>query len=154
MRVLIQRVTSASVSVDGQTVGAIDHGLVLLVGVGHEDAGADADALAEKIVHLRIFNDAEGKFNRSLLDVGGSALVVSQFTLYADARRGRRPSFTGAAPPQHAESLCDQFVDRLQQLGVPHVAGGRFGAAMHVEIHNDGPVTIWLDSTELRVRRN
>ena len=154
MRVLLQRVTSASVTVDGQIVGAIEHGLVLLVGVGHDDTGADVDALADKIVHLRIFNDAEGKFNRSLLDVEGSALVVSQFTLYADARKGRRPSFSGAAPPQHAEPLCDQFVDRLQQLGVPHVAGGRFGAAMHVEIHNDGPVTISLDSAELLVRKN
>ncbi|MEE9212572.1 MAG: D-aminoacyl-tRNA deacylase, partial [Phycisphaeraceae bacterium] len=113
MRVLLQRVGKGSVSVDGSVVGRIGHGLVMLVGVGRDDTEADADKLADKSVHLRIFNDEQGKFNRSLLDVGGGALVVSQFTLYADARRGRRPSFTDAAPPERAAPLCDYFADRL-----------------------------------------
>ncbi len=149
MRVLLQRVSKGSVSVDGSVVGRIGHGLVMLVGVGRDDTEADADKLAEKSVHLRIFNDEQGKFNRSLLDVGGGALVVSQFTLYADARRGRRPSFTDAAPPERAAPLCDYFADRLRSLGVANVATGTFGAKMAVEVHNDGPVTIWLDTAEL-----
>jgi len=149
MRVLLQRVTAGSVSVDGKVVGQIGHGYVLLVGVGHGDDETNADRLAEKIVHLRVFNDEAGKFNRSLLDVGGGALVISQFTLFADARKGRRPSFTDAARPELAKPLCDYFADRLRALGVTRVETGEFGAAMHVEIHNDGPVTIWLDSREL-----
>lgn len=149
MRVLLQRVSKGSVSVDGSVVGRISHGLVMLVGVGRDDTEADADKLAEKSVHLRIFNDEQGKFNRSLLDVGGGALVVSQFTLYADARRGRRPSFTDAASPERAAPLCDYFVNRLRRLGVANVATGTFGAMMAVEVHNDGPVTIWLDTAEL-----
>ncbi len=149
MRVLLQRVTESSVSVDGETVGSIGRGLVLLVGVGEQDTAAQANRLAEKIVHLRIFNDEAGKFNLSLLDVEGEALVVSQFTLYADARKGRRPSFTAAARPDVAQPLCDHFAEQLRRLGVKHVATGTFGAMMSVQIHNDGPVTIWLDSDDL-----
>ena len=135
--------------VDGRTVGRIDHGLVLLLGVGACDTQAHADKLADKVVNLRIFNDDDGKFNRSLLDVGGEALVVSQFTLYANARKGRRPSFTDAAAPDIASPLCDYFVQRLRTLGVRHVAAGVFAAHMDVQIHNDGPVTIWLDTEDL-----
>lgn len=146
MRVLLQRVSEASVSVDGRVVGEIGAGLVLLLGAGQNDTETQADKLADKIVHLRIFNDDEGKFNRSLMDVGGDALVVSQFTLFADVKRGRRPSFTDAARPEIAAPLCDYFIERLRALGVKKVAQGRFGAAMQVAIHNDGPVTIWLDT--------
>ncbi len=149
MRVLLQRVTAGSVVVEGQTVGTVDHGYVALLGVGPGDTPELARKLAEKLVHLRVFNDEQGKFNRSLLDVAGGVLVVSQFTLYADARKGRRPSFTDAAPPDRARPLCDHFVQCLRALGVPRVETGQFGAHMQVEIHNDGPVTIWLDSAEL-----
>lgn len=149
MRVLLQRVTAANVSVDRQTIGEIGQGFVLLVGVGHDDTESEADQLAEKIVNLRIFNDDDEKFNRSLLDVEGGALVVSQFTLFADTRKGRRPSFEQAGRPDVAEPLCDYFAARLKSLGVQPVETGRFGAAMHVEIQNDGPVTIWLDSDDL-----
>jgi D-tyrosyl-tRNA(Tyr) deacylase len=149
MRVLLQRVTRGSVTVDGQITGQIGQGLVLLVGMGEGDSEAVVDRLAEKVANLRIFSDADGKFNLSLLDVGGGALVVSQFTLYADARKGRRPSFTNAAGPDLARPLCDRFAQRLRELGVPQVGCGVFGAHMDVEIHNDGPVTIWLDSAEL-----
>jgi len=145
----MQRVTSGSVAIDGQIVGAIEHGAVLLVGTGTDDTLAHVDKLANKVAHLRVFNDDEGKFNRSLLDVGGAVLVVSQFTLYADARRGRRPSFTDAARPDVAQPLIDAFVQRLRDLGVTDVQTGRFGASMQVTIHNDGPVTIWLDSDDL-----
>ncbi len=145
MRVLLQRVTRASVTVEGQVVGAIGPGLVMLVGAGQGDNAGQAAALAEKSAQLRIFNDQAGKFNLSLLDVGGEALVVSQFTLYADASRGRRPSFTGAARPEAAAPLVDAFAERLRGLGVKKVATGVFGASMLVEIHNDGPVTIWLE---------
>ncbi len=146
MRVLLQRVNRGSVTVDGQVTGAIEHGLVLLVGVGDGDTETHADRLADKVANLRIFNDDDGKFNRSLLDVGGGALVVSQFTLFADAKKGRRPSFIDAAPPEVAQPLCDYFADRLRAIGVNPVATGIFGAHMHVEIHNDGPVTIMLDT--------
>ena len=149
MRVLLQRVSKASVAVNGEVVGCIDQGLVLLVGAGQGDTQAQADRLADKVVHLRIFNDEQGKFNHSLLDVGGGALVVSQFTLYADSRKGRRPGFTDAAAPDLAEPLCDYFAEKLRHLGVKHVASGVFGANMAVEIHNSGPVTIWLDSDDL-----
>lgn len=152
MRLLLQRVTKASVTVDGQITGAVESGLVMLLGVGPGDTQADADRLAEKAVNLRIFCDEAGKFNRSLLDVGGGALVVSQFTLYADARKGRRPSFSDAAPPEVAKPLCDYFAHRLRDLGVTHIGTGVFGAHMLVEIHNDGPVTIWLDSAEIGPR--
>jgi len=130
--------------VDGDVVGAIGRGVVVLVGVTHDDAQAQADWLARKIAGLRIFEDREGKMNAGLLDVGGAALVVSQFTLYADARKGRRPSFTAAAPPETAEPLVDYFVQALRSHGVP-VETGVFGAYMLVEIHNDGPVTILLE---------
>jgi D-aminoacyl-tRNA deacylase len=149
MRVLLQRVERASVSVDGRQVGAIGQGLVLLVGIGPGDTEAAAAKLADKVAGLRIFSDAAGKFNLSLLDVHGGALVVSQFTLYADSRKGRRPSFSDAAPPEVARPLCEYFARQLAAAGVAPVATGEFGAHMHVEIHNDGPVTIWLDSAEL-----
>jgi D-tyrosyl-tRNA(Tyr) deacylase len=137
------------VTVDGETIGAAARGLVLLVGVTHGDGQAEARKLAQKVANLRIFEDEESKFNRSLLDVGGEALVISQFTLYADARKGRRPSFTDAARPEQAEPLVAQFAQALREAGVSHVATGKFGARMLVEIWNDGPVTIWLDTQEM-----
>ncbi|MFO7585541.1 MAG: D-aminoacyl-tRNA deacylase [Anaerolineales bacterium] len=144
MRALVQRVSYGKVSVEGQTVSEISNGLVILLGVGHGDGEAQAAWLAEKIANLRIFEDAEGKMNLSLRDVGGSALVVSQFTLYADSQKGRRPSFVNAALPDVAEPLVEKFAEMIRQQGVP--AGvGVFGAHMLVEIHNDGPVTIWLE---------
>jgi D-tyrosyl-tRNA(Tyr) deacylase len=144
MRVLLQRVREASVTVEGEVVGAIGQGFVALVGIGHADGEQQAAWLAKKVAGLRVFEDEDGKFNRSLLDVGGAALVVSQFTLYADSRKGRRPSFTDAAPPEVAEPLVARFADLLRAEGVP-VEMGVFGAMMLVEIHNDGPVTIWLE---------
>lgn len=149
MRLLLQRVTYGSVVVEGDIVGEIGVGLVVLVGTTHQDSETEATKLAQKVVNLRIFEDEEGKFNRSLLDVGGEVLVVSQFTLYADARKGRRPSFTEAARPEQAEPLITYFTEQLRSLGVPKVATGEFGASMQVTIHNQGPVTIWLDSAEL-----
>jgi D-tyrosyl-tRNA(Tyr) deacylase len=146
MRVVLQRVSSGAVRVGGEIVGAIDQGFVILVGVGHADGDEQAQWLARKIAGLRVFEDADGKFNRSLLDVGGGCLVVSQFTLYADARKGRRPSFTDAAPPEIAEPLIERFAGMLRQAGVERVEMGVFGALMQVEIHNDGPVTILLDT--------
>ncbi len=153
MRVVLQRVKRGSVHVDGELVGSVGQGFVLLVGVGHGDGEAQAQWLARKIAGLRIFEDEAGRFNRSLLDVGGGCLVVSQFTLYADARKGRRPSFTKAAPPEIAEPLIERFAEMLRQAGVQRVEMGRFGARMQVEIHNDGPVTLWLDTDEL-IRSN
>lgn len=147
MRLLLQRVTRASVRIEGEVVGAIGPGLVILVGVGPDDDEPTTDEAARKAVELRIFRDEEGRTNRSLIDVGGSVLAVSQFTLYADTRRGRRPGFTTAAPPALAEARYDRFVDALRALGVP-VATGQFGAEMSVELVNDGPFTIWLDSAE------
>lgn len=144
MRALIQRVTFARVSVDGREVAAIGPGLLVLLGVGQGDGDEQARFLAEKIATLRIFGDDQGKFNRSLLDVGGEALVVSQFTLYGDARKGRRPSFTDAAPPDLAAPLVERFADFLRAQGVP-TRTGEFGAHMLVELANDGPVTIWLE---------
>lgn len=144
MRTVVQRVSQASVSVDGKIVGKIGRGVVVLVGVTHGDGHEQADWLAEKIAGLRIFEDAEGKMNLGLTDVGGAALVVSQFTLYADARKGRRPGFTDAAPPEVAEPLVNYFAQALRARGVP-VETGVFGAHMLVEIHNDGPVTILLE---------
>jgi D-tyrosyl-tRNA(Tyr) deacylase len=146
MRVVLQRVTSGAVRVEGEIVGAVEQGFVILVGVGHADGDEQAQWLARKIAGLRVFEDDEGKFNRSLLDVGGGCLVVSQFTLYADARKGRRPSFTDAAPPEIAEPLIERFAAMLRQAGVGRVEMGAFGALMQVEIHNDGPVTILLDT--------
>ncbi|UYN90566.1 MAG: D-tyrosyl-tRNA(Tyr) deacylase [Anaerolineales bacterium] len=144
MRALVQRVRAGAVSVDGQEIARIQRGLVILLGVGPQDGEAQAQYLAEKIANLRIFEDAEGKMNLSLLKVGGAAIVVSQFTLYADTERGRRPSFVNAAPPQQAEPLVERFVALLAAQGVA-VQTGRFGAEMQVDIHNDGPVTIWLE---------
>ena len=153
MRIVLQRVTRASVSVDGDVVGAIDEGLLILVGVADGDSEAQATALARKVAGLRIFADAEGRFNESVLDIGGAALVVSQFTLHADVRKGRRPSFTGAARPEVAEPLCDAFAEALRSEGVP-VEGGVFGAMMSVELVNDGPFTVVIDSADLeRPRR-
>src|SRR5579864_392536 len=147
MRALLQRVSRASVTVDEQVVGQIGQGLLVLLGVGRDDSEVQVKALADKIVYLRVFGDDEGKMNRSLLDIGGEVLVVSQFTLYADTRRGRRPGFTDAAPPSIAEPLVERFKDALASYGLT-VAGGVFGAYMQVALLNDGPVTIWLDSEE------
>ncbi len=145
MRALLQRATRGEVRVDGAAVGAIEEGLVILLGVGPNDTEATADDLARRIAELRIHRDGEGRANRSLLDTGGSALVISQFTLYADTSRGRRPGFTGAAPPELADRLCRRFTSALETLGAT-VATGRFGAEMAVELVNDGPFTIWLDT--------
>jgi len=144
MRLLIQRVSKASVTVDQQIISSIGKGLLVLLGVGHGDGEAQAAFLAEKTANLRIFEDEQGKTNLSILDVKGEAIVVSQFTLYADARKGRRPSFTDAALPEIAEPLVNRFVELLRGHGVP-TQTGKFGADMKVEIHNDGPVTIWLE---------
>jgi D-aminoacyl-tRNA deacylase len=146
MRIVLQRASHGRVTVEGQVVAEIKRGMVLLVGVGPGDGEAQARSLAEKVAHLRIFEDPDGKMNLSVLDSGGEALVVSQFTLYADTRKGRRPSFTGAALPEIAEPLVERFAYLLRELGVP-CQTGRFGAHMLVEIANDGPVTIWLEST-------
>ncbi|MCE5259507.1 MAG: D-tyrosyl-tRNA(Tyr) deacylase [Chloroflexi bacterium] len=153
MRALIQRVSSASVSVSGEVIGRINAGIVVFVGIHTQDGPAEAAWVADKIAHLRIFSDVDGKFNLSLLDTDGEVLLVSQFTLYGDARRGRRPSFTDAAAPQLAEPLVEQVGACLLQQGVKKVATGQFGAHMAVEIHNDGPVTIWLDSAVTRSGR-
>jgi D-tyrosyl-tRNA(Tyr) deacylase len=144
MRVVLQRVTHSSVKVDDKVIAEIGLGLVILLGIGPEDGEKEIDYLVKKIANLRIFEDDQGKINLSLLDVGGKAIVVSQFTLYADTRKGRRPSFTNAALPEIASPLVDLFAERLAQAGVP-TQKGEFGAHMHVEIHNDGPVTIWIE---------
>jgi len=144
MRALIQRVSYGKVSVEDKTIAEIDKGIVVLLGVGHDDGAAQAEYLAKKIAGLRIFEDEEGKTNLSLLDVGGEAIVVSQFTLYADTRKGRRPSFIKAARPEQAEPLVDHFVELMKSHGVP-TQTGVFGAHMLVEIDNDGPVTIWVE---------
>lgn len=144
MRALLQRVSNASVKVQDKVISQIGKGLVVLLGVGHGDGEEQARFLAEKIANLRIFEDEHGKTNLSVLDVQGDAIVVSQFTLYADSRKGRRPSFTEAALPEVASPLVDRFVEALRGHGVP-TQTGQFGAHMLVEIHNDGPVTIWLE---------
>ena len=149
MRVLLQRATKGSVMVDGGLRGAIDLGFVALVGITHGDDASVAEKLAGKTANLRVFADDAGKMNRSLLDVGGGALVVSQFTLYADARKGRRPSYIQAARPEEAERLVRHYAECLERAGVQQVEHGVFGAMMQVEIHNDGPVTIMLDSDTL-----
>lgn len=145
MRLLLQRVLRATVRLPGGELRSVGHGLVLLVGVGPSDDEAAAGRLAEKAANLRVFSNEQGKFDRSLLDVKGEALVVSQFTLFGDCSRGRRPDFTAAAPPAKAEPLYRAFARALERLGVP-VKTGEFGAAMQVELVNDGPVTIWIDS--------
>ena len=147
MKVLLQRVTGASVSVAGEEVGRIGQGLVVFVGVANGDTEKDVQYLVQKVVGLRIFADEESKFNLSALDIKGELLVVSQFTLLADTRKGRRPSFTEAAPPAQAEALFEQFVEHARATGLK-VETGRFQQYMQVEIHNDGPVTVMLDSRE------
>lgn len=144
MRAVVQRVSQASVTVDGDVVGNIGRGLLALVGVGPDDAAGDADTLAAKLVGLRIFADDQGRMNLSVADVGGGILVVSQFTLYGDARKGRRPSFVAAAPPEVAEPLVARVADAIRTAGV-EVATGRFGEMMSVELVNDGPVTLVLE---------
>lgn len=152
MRLVVQRVTEASVSVAGREVGAIQAGLLVLVGIGPEDDEATADALGAKVAALRIFTENDGKMNLSVLDVGGAVLAISQFTLYGDARRGNRPSFSGAAPPLLAEPLYERFCDAIETAGV-RCARGVFGAHMTVAVVNDGPVTLILDSDELKRAR-
>ena len=144
MRTLVQRVSKASVTVEDKVISQIGKGLVILLGVGHGDGEEQVKFLAEKVANLRIFEDEQGKTNLSILDVKGEAIVVSQFTLYADTRKGRRPSFIDAALPEVAEPLVDRFVELLGGYGVP-TQTGKFGAHMLVDIHNDGPVTIWLE---------
>jgi D-tyrosyl-tRNA(Tyr) deacylase len=144
VRVVIQRVSSGRVVVDGRAISEIGSGLVILLGIGPQDGDEQARYLVEKIANLRIFEDDDGKMNRSLLDTGGQAIVVSQFTLYADTRKGRRPSFTDAASPELASPLVERFAGMLRELGVPTLTG-EFGAHMLVEIANDGPVTIWME---------
>jgi D-tyrosyl-tRNA(Tyr) deacylase len=148
MRACIQRVSQAAVTVNGELVSRIGKGFLVLLGVGAEDTKEEAIKLAEKIIGLRVFEDQAGKMNLSLQEVGGEILVVSQFTLFADCRKGRRPSFTGAAPPELAEQLYEFFVNYIAQKGIL-VRTGRFREHMLVELVNDGPVTIWLDSKEL-----
>ena len=147
MRALLQRTTGARVRVGAEVVGEIGAGLVVFLGVGPDDDEATAEALARRVTELRIFDDEAGRTNRSLVDVAGAVLAVSQFTLYADTRRGRRPGFTGAAAPDLAERLYLGFVGALRDLGI-EVATGRFGAVMEVELVNDGPFTIWLDTAD------
>lgn len=147
MRALLQRTSGASVAVAGETVGSIGHGLVVFVGVAPSDDAATASALAQRITELRIFRDAAGRTNDSLIDVGGAVLLVSQFTLLADTRRGRRPGFTSAAPPEQAERLYERIAAALRAHGVT-VATGRFGEEMSVQLTNDGPFTIWLDTDD------
>jgi D-tyrosyl-tRNA(Tyr) deacylase len=147
VRALLQRTTGASVAVAGEVVGTVGAGLVVLLGVGPADDEATAEALARRITELRIFRDAEGRTNSSLIDVEGAILLISQFTLFADTRRGRRPGFTGAAPPDQAERLYERVATGLRGLGVA-VETGRFGAEMAVQLTNDGPFTIWLDTDQ------
>ena len=147
MRALLQRTSGATVRIGGDDVASIGRGLVVLLGVGHDDDANIADALAERVAQLRIFRDEEGRTNRSVMDVRGEALVVSQFTLFADTSRGRRPGFTGAATPDKAERLYERFAAALREHDI-RVETGRFGAEMAVELVNDGPFTIWLDTAD------
>ena len=146
MRILLQRVNYASVKVDGEIKGEITKGVLLFVGITHNDTEKDAAYLAEKIANLRIFEDDDGKMNRSVLDIGGEALVISQFTLYGDCRKGRRPGFADAAEPGFADQLYQKFTELLKQQGVTKVANGVFGADMKVKLENDGPVTFIVES--------
>ena len=152
MRIVLQRASRATVAVDGEVIGRIGRGLVALVGIAAGDTEAELDLMADKMLNLRIFEDEQHHMNRSLLDVGGEVLAISQFTLLANCRKGRRPSFTGAAPPEEASALFDRFVERLRASG-SRVETGRFGAMMEVDLVNAGPVTIVLDSEELRAPR-
>jgi D-tyrosyl-tRNA(Tyr) deacylase len=148
MRAVIQRVSSASVTVDDEITGEIEQGLLVLLGAGEGDEESDLDYVLEKTINMRIFPDEDGKMNLSLLDIDGELLVVSQFTLYGDARKGRRPSFVKAMRPDVAEEMYERFIDRARARGVRKVATGRFGSMMDVRLLNDGPVTILLDSTK------
>lgn len=150
MRVILQRVTQGSVRVGGNLVGCIDKGYVALVGVTHTDTLVEAELLAKKTVNLRVFDDEAGKMNRSISDIGGGVLVISQFTLYADTTGGRRPSFINAARPEQAAPLVEHYAARLRAEGITRVENGQFGAMMMVEIHNDGPVTITLNSADFK----
>jgi D-tyrosyl-tRNA(Tyr) deacylase len=145
MKAVVQRVTRSDVKVDGEQIGAVEKGLLVLLGVGHDDTEEQVKWLAQKIVNLRIFEDQDGKMNRSLQDIGGSMLVVSQFTLLGDCRKGRRPSFAAAAPPKAAERLYERFVSYVKGMGTA-VATGKFGAMMQVCLVNDGPVTLIIDT--------
>ena len=149
MRAVVQRVSQASVSVEGKLIGSIGPGLMVLLGVGHEDAESDADYIAEKVAGLRIFPDDDGKMNRSVLEIGGGVLVVSQFTLHGDVRKGKRPSFIDAARPEQAKALYECCVAQLRALGVKHVTTGEFQAMMDVSLTNKGPVTILIDSKRM-----
>lgn len=144
MRIVIQRVDWASVEVDGEVVGKIDQGLLIFLGVHHDDTEKTADFLVDKSLNLRIFSDEDGKMNKSLLDVGGNALVISQFTLYGDCRKGRRPSYTDAANPEKGEQLYEYFVLKMREV-LPNIQEGVFGAHMDIQLHNDGPVTMLLE---------
>jgi D-tyrosyl-tRNA(Tyr) deacylase len=148
MRACVQRVSEAHVTVEGAETGRIGRGLVVLLGIGYSDGEMEVNWLAEKIVGLRVFEDAAGKMNLSLADVGGAMLVISQFTLYGDCRRGRRPSFTDAAPPEMAERLYELFVDVVKRAGI-QVGTGKFREHMMVSLVNDGPVTLWIDTAEM-----
>ncbi len=148
MRVVLQRCLEASVSVDGNIVGQIDHGLLILLGIGPGDEEREVQWMCKKVSQLRIFEDDQGKMNKSLLDVQGAALVVSQFTLYGNCRKGRRPSFAGAGHPSMAEPLVERFCTVLSEMGVEKVESGQFGADMKVSLINDGPVTLIIDSPE------
>jgi D-aminoacyl-tRNA deacylase len=150
MRVILQRVSQGSVTVEGQIVGSIENGFVALTGLTHGDTKADVELLAKKTANLRVFEDSEGKMNLSALDVGAGILVISQFTLYADSRKGRRPSFTDAAKPEEAAPLVDYFADCLGKEGIQRIEKGIFGAMMQVKIINEGPVTIILDSEDFK----
>lgn len=147
MRIIVQRVSNSSVSVEGETVGKIDKGIMALIGVTHEDTSKDVDYMVEKVVNLRIFEDEDGKLNKSLIDVGGDLLAVSQFTLYGDCRKGRRPGFSQAAKPDFADKLYIEFVEKARKKGVK-VETGKFQTHMMVSLVNDGPVTLLLDSTK------
>jgi D-aminoacyl-tRNA deacylase len=153
MRAVLQRVSSASVVIDGATSGAIDQGLLLLVGFTHGDTEEDLVWMADKVLGLRVFNDAEGRMNDSLEEVGGGVLVVSQFTLYGDTRKGRRPSFVGAAPPEEAIPLYERFIELLKERAPGPVETGEFGAMMEVRLNNDGPVTLVLERGPSGVER-
>ena len=153
MKAVVQRVSCCGVTVDGQLVGSIGKGLLVLLGVADSDTEKELNYLAEKIVGLRIFEDSQGKMNLSLQEVEGELLVVSQFTLFGDCRKGRRPSFTGAGKPEHANALYEQFLRRAEELGVARVQHGVFGADMKVELLNDGPVTLILDTDEIMPKK-
>ncbi len=148
MRVVVQRCTQARVEVNKEVIGTIDKGLLILLGIGHEDTLKDIEWMTKKIVGLRIFEDETGKMNRSVLDEGGGVLVVSQFTLYGNCRKGRRPSFVSAANPDKAAPMVEQFCSEIELLGIPNVQQGRFGADMKVTLINDGPVTLIIDSPQ------